>query len=255
MSSKVPDPGPYDNDNHEYGDDLPPPYSPSAGNSIFAPQLRSLHLPQDQLPLYRQDQAGDTEDHVHQILSGLVDPIEAFIASVFEMRPAPRMVEGALVPADALGPKWTLTDQGERESGEYRQVIRVQRKALQGGMSGKDDRASGTGGSNGHGSGSGSSEPREQRGFADWGRWDDEASSDPDPETALWWSDEDMAKRLARQLQNTMLSQPVKQAGSPGRTWSVLSRAEEVTFRRENEMGIWESKTGWGIVVHLTPRR
>ncbi|KAL2132276.1 hypothetical protein VTI74DRAFT_3990 [Chaetomium olivicolor] len=26
-------------------------------------------------------------------------------------------------------------------------------------------------------------------------------------------------------------------------------RAEEVTFRKENEFGIWESRTGWGIVV------
>ncbi|UNI24504.1 hypothetical protein JDV02_010244 [Purpureocillium takamizusanense] len=30
--------------------------------------------------------------------------------------------------------------------------------------------------------------------------------------------------------------------------------AQEVTFRRENEMGIWESRTGWGIVVRVRIR-
>ncbi|KAL2125647.1 hypothetical protein VTJ04DRAFT_2012 [Mycothermus thermophilus] len=28
-------------------------------------------------------------------------------------------------------------------------------------------------------------------------------------------------------------------------------KAEEVTFRRENEFGIWETKTGWGVVVSV----
>ncbi|KAM3528766.1 hypothetical protein MY4038_005706 [Beauveria bassiana] len=32
---------------------------------------------------------------------------------------------------------------------------------------------------------------------------------------------------------------------------SMHVTAEEVTFRRENEMGIWESSTGWGVVVRV----
>lgn len=30
---------------------------------------------------------------------------------------------------------------------------------------------------------------------------------------------------------------------------SMTVRAEEVTFRKENEMGLWESMSGWGIVI------
>ncbi|KAK1753109.1 hypothetical protein QBC47DRAFT_52763 [Echria macrotheca] len=36
---------------------------------------------------------------------------------------------------------------------------------------------------------------------------------------------------------------------------SVTVRAEEVTFRRENEWGIWESLTGFGIVVRVRVRK
>jgi hypothetical protein len=32
-------------------------------------------------------------------------------------------------------------------------------------------------------------------------------------------------------------------------------RPEEVTFRRENEFGIWESKNGYGLVVRVRTRR
>ncbi|KAF1735388.1 hypothetical protein CRV24_004312 [Beauveria bassiana] len=35
---------------------------------------------------------------------------------------------------------------------------------------------------------------------------------------------------------------------------SMHVTAEEVTFRRENEMGIWESSTGWGVVVRVRVR-
>ncbi|AEO68457.1 uncharacterized protein THITE_2170766 [Thermothielavioides terrestris NRRL 8126] len=43
-------------------------------------------------------------------------------------------------------------------------------------------------------------------------------------------------------------------AGEDGSV-KMTVRADEVTFRRENEFGIWESKTGWGIVVTVTVRR
>ncbi|TPX11946.1 uncharacterized protein E0L32_007444 [Thyridium curvatum] len=36
---------------------------------------------------------------------------------------------------------------------------------------------------------------------------------------------------------------------------SMTVRADEVTFRRENEMGIWESMSGWALVVTLRIRR
>lgn len=36
---------------------------------------------------------------------------------------------------------------------------------------------------------------------------------------------------------------------------NMTVRAEEVTFRRENDFGIWESRTGYGIVVTVTVKR
>ncbi|KAL2166087.1 hypothetical protein VTG60DRAFT_3295 [Thermothelomyces hinnuleus] len=56
---------------------------------------------------------------------------------------------------------------------------------------------------------------------------------------------------------------PVNPASSPGPPAAAVGeddaitmavRAEEVTFRWENDFGLWESKTGWGIVVTLTMR-
>ncbi|AEO58511.1 hypothetical protein MYCTH_2305890 [Thermothelomyces thermophilus ATCC 42464] len=54
---------------------------------------------------------------------------------------------------------------------------------------------------------------------------------------------------------------PVNPASGPGPAAAAVGeddaitmavRAEEVTFRWENDFGLWESKTGWGIVVTLT---
>lgn len=36
---------------------------------------------------------------------------------------------------------------------------------------------------------------------------------------------------------------------------TMTVRPDEVTFRRENEFGVWESMTGWGIVVTVKIRR
>ncbi|KAL2150437.1 hypothetical protein VTH82DRAFT_7000 [Thermothelomyces myriococcoides] len=56
---------------------------------------------------------------------------------------------------------------------------------------------------------------------------------------------------------------PVHPAPSPGPPAAVVGeedpimmtvKAEEVTFRWENDFGLWESKTGWGIVVTLRMR-
>ena len=36
---------------------------------------------------------------------------------------------------------------------------------------------------------------------------------------------------------------------------SMIVRADEVTFRRENDFGLWESSTGWGLVVVVRIRK
>jgi hypothetical protein len=42
---------------------------------------------------------------------------------------------------------------------------------------------------------------------------------------------------------------PSPRAGDEDDAIKMTVRAEEVTFRKENEFGIWETRTGWGIVV------
>lgn len=81
----------------------------------------------------------------------------------------------------------------------------------------------------------------------------------------LWWRGEDLARRLAgyldRQLQSLppsrleKVSQTGGQPGSGSRLQALSGnaratvRTEEMTFRRENDMGLWESKSGWTIII------
>ncbi|KAJ9160769.1 hypothetical protein NKR19_g2889, partial [Coniochaeta hoffmannii] len=48
---------------------------------------------------------------------------------------------------------------------------------------------------------------------------------------------------------------PVGQVVKQSEGVSMTVRAEEVTFRRENEFGVWESLSGFGIVVTVRVRR
>lgn len=73
-----------------------------------------------------------------------------------------------------------------------------------------------------------------------------------------WWKNEDQARFLARYLNTELATSPSAAERSPqsqssrghigqGGVYSTV-RAEEMTFRRENEMGLWESKSGWTII-------
>jgi hypothetical protein len=62
-------------------------------------------------------------------------------------------------------------------------------------------------------------------------------------------------KKKAAEQTSPVLSSPVSPAlssptsGGENDAVKMTVRAEEVTFRKENEFGLWESRTGWGIVV------
>ncbi|KAK4150508.1 hypothetical protein C8A00DRAFT_17992 [Chaetomidium leptoderma] len=63
------------------------------------------------------------------------------------------------------------------------------------------------------------------------------------------------SRKKGLQLTPPVAASPVSPAlsspGSGGEDDSVKMtvRSEEVTFRKENEFGVWEGRSGWGIVV------
>lgn len=79
-----------------------------------------------------------------------------------------------------------------------------------------------------------------------------------EPRGTLWWNNEREAKEIARNLDVQLLSRSSMwpEAEVPqrdGNTYvQIKMRAEDTTFRRENEMGLWESKSGWTIVMAVT---
>lgn len=267
-----------------YDDDgeLPPPYSPSATPSSVSvsspgtlPSLFSSHL--SNLPLRissaqaARSSARDQSDS--ETLALLVPHVEDFLSSITAMDPPPRIVEMTMVPEGAVGEDWRFSDEDR-----HRSVVRI-RKDDNIKVDGDQKRAPAPA--------EAPTAASSSYAFDEWGRWDDRAEGS-DSQRSLWWSDMDMARRLARYLQPTQLDRQVvkqrvehvKEVRKANR-WSLFKKpetppppppppvrrprdeeedptmtvkAEEVTFRRENDMGIWESKTGWGIVVTVKLR-
>lgn len=272
-------------------EDLPPPYSAAATlstpdiphdaapsqSSLFAGHLSSLRSQ------IASEEAAYTSARDHrdsQTLALLVPHVEELLSSIAALRPPPTLVEATFVPEDAVGQGWRFTDVDHRRPGEVAKLIRVERDLKLEGDRKPAPRANDTG------------EPRRSE-FDEWGRFDDGDDVPSNPETTLWWSDEDMARRLARHLQpdrptasvdrQTVRAQVVQNKESKKASrWSLFKKdepqpppsfaapararddgediamtvgAEEVTFRKENDMGIWESKTGWGLVVRVRIRK
>ncbi|KAF6796475.1 hypothetical protein CSOJ01_13166 [Colletotrichum sojae] len=203
----------------------------------------------------------------------------------------PALAELVLVPAAAVGPAWQISSDADRQAGEVVQLVRVAREpspdSKESGGGGKESQRDAP---PRYDAGSSSSA---SRGFDDWGRWDDDTSASSAKEDEWWWDDEALARRLAKRLQpepnidRTVVRARVEQVKeekkasrwglfrgsseassssapapapphSPARQQDDVSmtvRAEEVTFRRENEMGIWEGMRGWSIVARVRIRR
>ncbi|KAL4727165.1 hypothetical protein ACLX1H_006066 [Fusarium chlamydosporum] len=245
--------------------ELPPPYTesgPSVSTPISEPQqsvatIFSSHL--HNLPLrIHSAQAARTsarDQRDSEILTLLVPHVEDMLSSVAAMDPPPRLAETIIVPGDAVGEEWFFEDEDRS-----RTVVRVREhhKLI-------SDRKQPP---------KRESEARKDRAFDDWGRWEDCTTPDPSADNVLWWSDHDMAVRLAKyispeRVDRQVVKVHVEQAKKSSR-WGLFKKnepqpppapkpkvqeeepvtmvvkAEEVTFRRENDMGIWEGKTGWG---------
>lgn len=282
-------------------DELPPPYSPIGFSPAQAPQAQVRHhvasipgLFSNQLDNLRsQIQAEEAARHDAreqldtQTLSLLVPYVEELLGYIATVHPTPTLAEMLLVPDGAIGADWAFSEAAEMRRGEVRRVIRVKRDMKMG--SGEKRRPSPPAQASLFSSELSPEGPRE---FTSWGRWDDDLSSSTSTSKAnhLWFSDEDMAHRLAKHLQpapsldretvREKASTQKKPEKKPSRFGGLLRRdapvplldrdrtvpetqcgmkedvtmrvsAEEVSFRKENEMGIWESKTGWAIVVRI----
>ena len=185
------------------------------------------------------------------------------LSSIAAIHPPPRLAEMIMVPGDAVGQDWIFEDEDHSRTvvrvTEDRKLVGDQKQAPK-----KEN------------------EPRKERAFDEWGRWEDNTTKSSSSDDVRWWSDHDMAVRLAKyispeRVDRQVVKAHVEQAKKSSR-WSLFKKnepqtpppkpkvqeeepvtmvvkAEEVTFRRENEMGIWEGKTGWGLVVKVRIRR
>ncbi|KAK3299524.1 uncharacterized protein B0H64DRAFT_439890 [Chaetomium fimeti] len=263
-------------------------------------RLRATQLAQ------RTAQAADE----FELTSRVVPLVEAFLADLTARARVPPLAELTLVPGPAVPPQASMSGAAERgREGEVVKVGRVDVGGL-GGLGGVGDgKGDEKGGGKGDGRGvigGGDSKGGRAEGsslrevidttFGEWGRFD--TFDDTEKENQWWFTDEEMARRLAtylrpepnlqrRHVQATVVERKVvekeksgwgrfglgggrKKAveqtspalpspaspalSSPGLAdddddVKMAVRAEEVTFRWENALGVWESMTGWGVVV------
>lgn len=231
-------------------DDLPPPYTASTTSSSSSSQgLLTSHL--STLRAHAEI-TRDVDDS--RLLARISDSIEELLTSVLaksQKHQNPRVIEAIAVPSSAINSQWELSDTEDRESGKLARIVSVEIREKGSGDEKKQPQDSQST------DGEWSARDASRRGFDAWGRWNDDAgrSSDSD-ESMLWWNDESLAKRLARYLHPPQAPQAMAGSSSTAATRmegavSMTARAEEATFRRENEMGLWESKTGWAIMVRF----
>jgi hypothetical protein len=245
--------------------DAPPSYTDTVLSTPLPNPLATLlsnlptHIRHGQTQLVNTQREQD-----NLILVAILPCLEAFVSSP-DIATAPSGVsELVLIPASAVDEGWSLTGLAERQS--EGDVVHVAHVML--------ERGDGDG---------------EKTDGKDGGWRGEESSKRP---SNNWFADEAMARRLAGYLQpkeavkterrdvRAEVEQTRKEKGffglgrkrseastpasSPGcRSQaektddgvSVRAQAEEITFRKENDFGIWESMSGFGIVVTVRVRK
>ncbi|KAH8179158.1 NAD-dependent epimerase/dehydratase family protein [Sarocladium implicatum] len=289
------------------GEELPPPYSVTNIQSVSqsTPRIASHHTESipglfsgqlDNLRSQIQSEEATRQDAREQLdtqtLSLLVPYVEDLLSHIATVNPTPSLAEMLLIPDAAVDREWMFSEPAEMKPGEVRRIIRVKQHSK---LASDEKRSTSPPTRSSLFSSQLSAEgPKE---FTSWGRWDDDsaaaAATSGSRAGDLWFSDQDMAHRLARHLQpapkvdratvREQVASQKKPDKKPSRFGGLLRRdapvplldrvssgapapeqedvamkvkAEEVSFRKENEMGIWESKTGWAIAVrvHLRSR-
>lgn len=252
--------------------ELPPPYSreePASStppdDSLFAAHLAAVR---SQMRAQQAARASQQDRHDTQLLALLMPHVEAVLASVVGAeQQAPRLVQATLVPDGAVAADWTPAETDGGRPGETHSVVRVQttRRAA-------DSKTDGRARWGEHVAG------RDDEAELLW--WKDEdlavrlagylqpaPRSTPAPAVDRRTVAAQVTEaKKTRSRWNILGSRgtssstpPIPPAASTPAAEgdddvSMLVTAEEVTFRRENEMGIWESSTGWGVVVRVSIR-
>ncbi|KAH7347268.1 hypothetical protein B0T11DRAFT_140796 [Plectosphaerella cucumerina] len=270
--------------------DLPPSYSDATSSSPCGPPSYTSHLSAYLASLPATIRTNHDSHLAHQaafdadLLALLTPDIDSLLLLLSSPAPShrapPQTASLVLVPAAAVpsGARYVHDDAPGH-------VVRVARISDPTGSvpsfkkSGNSEkRASSAWDAWGsQGESSSSSATRE---FSDWGRWEDDGDAEAaaNAGSLWWWRDEDLARRLAGHLQpgpqirvdRASVRQAVETSrgqgfrdrlrtdssrAPPGESPAMMTVvAEEVTFRRENEMGIWERLNGWGIIARIDLR-
>ncbi|RXG42024.1 hypothetical protein VDGE_07597 [Verticillium dahliae] len=230
--------------------DAPPSYneaifsSPSSSSPPSpSPTTVSAHLATLPARLRARRPALDTHDQ--DLLTLLIPDVQAHLAALHAAprrgAPPPRAGQLTLVPAAAVPASWHPSEKADGPD-ELWQTVRVRDGKGVVCDSASDD---------GDVPAAASASARE---FDEWGRWEDDAGEGgaAAKKGSWWWRDEELAIRLAGLLRPDGRRGPAL-GGRTGDEMKVT--AEEVSFRRENEMGLWESMNGWAVVVRITVRR
>ncbi|CRJ80254.1 hypothetical protein HYQ45_006434 [Verticillium longisporum] len=231
--------------------DAPPSYSeaifssPSSSSSSCSPSPATVSAHLATLPARLRSCRPAIDTHELDLITLLIPDVEAHLAALHAAprRGAPphRAGQLTLVPAAAVPTSWHPSEKADRPD-ELWQTVRVRDVKGLVGDSSSDD---------GDAPAAASASARE---FDEWGRWEDDGGDGRAVAKKgwWWWREEELAMRLAERLR------PDVRRGSTlgGRMGDEMKvTAEEVSFRRENEMGIWESMNGWAVVVRITIRR
>ncbi|TEA14150.1 hypothetical protein C8034_v003713 [Colletotrichum sidae] len=258
----------------------PPPSLPPSSNSIASTLSSLTHL----LRTTQAQQSALTSITTTSLLPLLTPHLTTLLTNLATSPNPPSLAELIFVPAAAVAPSWTISTDLDRRAGQLAQVIRVEAPRPPDSKSCPPAYTSPDTGDSGSSS----------REFDEWGRWEDETTTrgSQNADGQWWWDDELLARRIARRLQpephvdRTVTRTVVQQAReerkaarwgglfkSPAETSSpakasknavpggqeddvtMTIRAEEVTFRKENEMGLWETTRGYGIVARVRIRR
>jgi len=291
-----------------------PPYpspsttNPSTGLPFDSPLTTHLRTLPSRLRANQQAHKTLQAAHDSELTAQIIPHIEAFLADLTSLPRVPPVAELTLVPASAVPVGSALSGAAERRrEGEVVRVARVdvEHVVFDDGFSTREEKGKrGVVSDGGDADGDGDGRRVREVGFDEWGRFDtdgNDKSAKGGGEKGWWFTDEEMARRLAvylrpepdlgrKRVQAAVVEQkkvvkeeksvwgklgfgsgkgkkaaeqpsPLVPTVSPGPasprpageddSVRMTVRAEEVTFRWENDFGVWEGKTGWGILVDV----